>query len=216
MESRGGVGEEPGPRLVGREHELAELERHLAAACAGGGRMVLLEGTAGIGKSSLLTALRPRAADCGARWLAARGSELERDFPFGVARQLLEPVVSSRDAEGLFAGAAQLARTALDAPDAAPSVDPGFAVLHGLFWLVANLAERQPIVLCVDDVQWADAPSLRFLDYLAVRLDGRSCALLVETELEAGAPEALIGACHEVTGGNPFLLRELAGELRRS
>ncbi|MCP5978921.1 hypothetical protein NL364_30975, partial [Klebsiella pneumoniae] len=67
---------------------------------------------------------------------------------------------------------AGLARAAFEAPAAAPAADLGFGVLHGLFWLVANLAERSPVVICVDDVQWADAPSLRFLDYLALRLEG--------------------------------------------
>lgn len=70
--------------------------------------------------------------------LRARASELERDFPFGVVRQLLEPVLAGADRnerERLLAGAAALAERVLggfteggkDAPDA-------FAVLHGLYW----------------------------------------------------------------------------------
>ena len=50
-------------------------------------------------------------------------------------------------------------------------VDPTFAVLHGLYWLCANLAQRGPVLLAVDDAHWADAPSLRFLAYLARRID---------------------------------------------
>ena len=49
--------------------------------------------------------------------------------------------------------------------------DPAFAVLHGLFWLTANLVEDRPAVLCVDDLQWADGASLRFLSFLARRLE---------------------------------------------
>ncbi|HVL94880.1 MAG TPA: AAA family ATPase [Solirubrobacteraceae bacterium] len=250
----GGLAAEPVPRVVGRDAELAVLDAHLAAACAGAGRFVVLEGPAGIGKSALLAAVRTGAGRHGARWLHAVGSELEGDFAFGVVRQLLEPVAAHGDPD-LLSGAAGLARTAFEAPDAAPAADLGFGVLHGLFWLVANLAERGPVVICVDDVQWADAPSLRFLDYLALRLEGLpvlgalaarageatltvgpiarllghpdvhelevgpldsgAVAALVRAELGAEAPEPVVTACHEVTGGNPFLVRELAGELRR-
>ena len=244
-----------GRLLVGRDLELAELEAHLHAAIRGEGRLVVLEGGTGIGKSSLLAAMRPVTQQRGTTWMSARGSELERDFPFGVARQLLEPAVAAGPDE-LFQGAAALARTALEAPATAPTADPSFSVLHGLFWLVANLAERSPVVLCVDDLHWADAPSLRFLDYLAVRLDGipllglfaaraGDAALTVgpvarlvqhddvhalpigplerdavveilQATLGDAAGEELISACYAVTGGNPFLVRELAGELRRS
>ena len=45
-------------------------------------------------------------------------------------------------------------------------------MLHGLYWLLNNLADGAPIVLAVDDLQWSDTESLRFLNYLAPRLDG--------------------------------------------
>jgi tetratricopeptide (TPR) repeat protein/DNA-binding CsgD family transcriptional regulator len=50
--------------------------------------------------------------------------------------------------------------------------DVSFAVLHGLYWLAANLASRQPTAIVVDDLHWADAPTLRWLTYLARRLEG--------------------------------------------
>ena len=53
-----------------------------------------------------------------------------------------------------------------DAADAL--LDPSFAILHGLYWLSANLGRRSPLLLCVDDVHWADQASLRFLNYLGV------------------------------------------------
>ena len=251
-----GAGAPPVTRLAGRDRELRELDRHLTAARAGEGRLLLLEGPAGIGKSALLAELRPLAAAAGVRWLSARGSELERDYPFGIVRQLLEPALVGEGDE-VPEGAAALAGGAFGAPDAAGAVtEPGFAVLHGLFWLVVNLAERRPLVLCVDDVQWADAPSLRFLDHLALRLDGlpvlgalaaragdaaltvgpiarllahadvhpmrvdpltpEAVGRMVGALLEADVPADLVAACHEVTGGNAFLVREVAGELRRS
>jgi DNA-binding CsgD family transcriptional regulator/tetratricopeptide (TPR) repeat protein len=201
-----------------------------------------------------LSALRPAAAEREAAWFHARASELERDFPFGVVRQLFEPAVAADPT--LLEGAAALAGSALGVPGAEPANEPGYALLHGLFWLVAGLAERGPVVLCVDDLQWADGPSLRFLDHLALRLDGLpvmgafaaragdatlsvgpiarlldhpdsyslvvgalgpdAVAAILADELQAEPGPELLAACLEVTGGNAFLVREVAGELRRS
>jgi hypothetical protein len=59
--------------------------------------------------------------------------------------------------------------------------DSSFGVLHGLYWLLNNLAADGPLALVVDDLQWADAESLRFLNYLAVRLDGLPRVVLAST-----------------------------------
>src|ERR687889_2940415 len=80
--------------LVEREREIAALAELLDAAPAGEGRVAWIEGPAGIGKSTLLAESRRRAASSGGQVLAARGSELEREFPFGVVRQLFEGVVA--------------------------------------------------------------------------------------------------------------------------
>ena len=53
-----------------------------------------------------------------------------------------------------------------------------FAALHGLFWLVLNLAEERPLLLAVDDLHWCDRPSLLFFAYLARRLEGQPILLL--------------------------------------
>src|SRR5262249_47111033 len=57
--------------------------------------------------------------------------------------------------------------------------DTSFAVLHGLYWLAANLSAARPLLLAIDDAHWADEPSLRWLTYLARRLDGLNLVLLV-------------------------------------
>ena len=67
------------------------LEHRLAAACEGEGSVVVIEAPAGKGKSRLLTIAGDMAREAGMRVLGAHGSELERDFPFGVAIQLFEP-----------------------------------------------------------------------------------------------------------------------------
>src|SRR5919199_5268448 len=89
---------EPGDgTLLERKAELAALDEALAAARAGRGRVLVVEGPAGIGKTRLLAAARKAAvAEEGFRVLAARASPLEREFGFGVVRDLLTPVV--RDA----------------------------------------------------------------------------------------------------------------------
>ena len=86
-----------------------------------------------------------------------------------------------------MAGAARLAEPVFtDVAAAEETGDVAFATLHGLYWLVVNLAERGPLVLAVDDAQWADEPSLRFLLHLAHRLAGLPVvvALTVRTDAE--------------------------------
>ena len=77
-------------------------------------------------------------------------------------------------------GAAALAARVFDWAEAGPVEDDvRYAAMHGLYWLVANLAARQPLVLAVDDAHWADAPSLRWLAHLAARVErpaGRAAA----------------------------------------
>lgn len=105
----------------------------------------------------------------------------------------------------LLVGAAALAAPVLGlaAPPAPSSIDPEFAVRHGLTWLLAGLAERRPILLVLDDAQWADAPALRWLAYLAPRLDQLPVVvLLARRSGEAGADDpaldALCGAGGEI------------------
>jgi DNA-binding CsgD family transcriptional regulator/predicted negative regulator of RcsB-dependent stress response len=169
--------------LVERELELETLERLLAGASASSGGAVVFEGPAGIGKSSLLAAARTAAAP-ELRVLSARGGELERELPFGIVRQLLEPVVVACDAEdleALLAGAAALAMPVLFAADPGAGAEPSFSALHGLYWLTINLADAQPLLVAVDDAHWADIASLRWLIYLARRLEGVPLALVLAT-----------------------------------
>lgn len=187
-------------RLHEREHELSVIAGALDQVAVSGGRVVVVEGPAGIGKTSLLEAAR-RAAQAGGFAIgSARGSELELEYAWGVVRQLLEPRLRGMPAEArkrTLAGAAALAGPVVLPDAAAPPVDAdqSFGVLHGLYWLVAALAAQRPQLLVVDDLHWADAASVRFLEFLANRLDAVPALLLVAQR--PGAPSeggALRGA----------------------
>lgn len=183
--------------MLEREAELAALDAVLDAACGGEGRLVVVEGSAGIGKTRLLAATRELASARGVDVLAARGGELEGAFVFGIVRQLFEAPLAAATADAraeLFAGAAELSASLFaSAPTSAVREGPesSFAMLHGLYWLAANFALRKPILLVVDDLHWADEPSLRWLLYLAHRLEGLPLVLLVGTRPseQADSPE---------------------------
>jgi predicted ATPase len=102
--------------LLERGDELARVDRLLTAAQAGRGGVVVITGPAGIGKTSLLSEAEERAGRAGMRVLAGRGGELEGGFSFGVARQLVEPLLAGTapaEREVLLAGAARRGLIAL-------------------------------------------------------------------------------------------------------
>jgi class 3 adenylate cyclase/DNA-binding CsgD family transcriptional regulator len=189
------VSPEPPPRVVGRrpapllerESDLAALRALVDAARNGDGRFAVIEGSAGMGKTRLLAEARAMGAGMGLRVLSARGGELEREFAYGIVRQLFEPLVASASADDrteLLAGAAGLAAPLFGESALAETPatgDVSFAILHGLYWLAANAAFAQPTLLLVDDLHWADAPSLRWLAHLVRRLDGLPLMLAVGT-----------------------------------
>jgi DNA-binding CsgD family transcriptional regulator len=170
--------------LLERDRELAELRNALRDAQDDRGQLVLIEAPAGLGKTSLLWATFDTAAGVGFASSRTRASELERDFPYGCMRRLLEPMIvraPGADRDRLFEEAAALAIPLFEPGTPVASVvsgDGAFARLHGLYWLLNNLARERPVALCIDDLQWSDAESLRFLSYLASRLDGLAVAVL--------------------------------------
>ncbi|NGO72280.1 AAA family ATPase, partial [Streptomyces boncukensis] len=249
-------------RLLEREAECAAADAALARARRGHGQLLVCEGPPGAGKSAFLADVRARAEEQRALVLQARSAEFERWFPFGVVRQMFEPWAATAPEEerrAVLSGPAATAGPLLGtrpARDAGP--EPGgapYSLLNGLFWMSRNLAGRHPLVITVDDLQWADEPSLRFVNYLAGRLEGCRIAVVVATRTEARHPgergallagvlgaararvrtlaplsadaarelaadtlrvppsEDFVRACHDATGGNPFLLGELLREV---
>lgn len=178
--------------LLDRDTELAALADRLDQAIAGAGRVVVIETSAGIGKSSLLAAITRSVRARGLTVLRARAGPLEQDAAWGVARQLFAPLQRGPAWNEVTVGAAGLARRALDpeAPEPALAGDAMHAAALGVEWLAANLAEHTPTVLVVDDVHWDDAPSLRWLAQLAGRMDGLRLGILctVRSASRRGSP----------------------------
>lgn len=199
----------PGMALLERDSELALLE---TVAARGG--VAIVEGGAGLGKTSLLAATSASAADAGSEVLRARGSELEEGFALGVVRQLIERrTLGADDRERIFAGPAAAVRPLLAGEPVEPSTDDlSFAMLHGLYWLAVNLAASRPLLISVDDVQWADGASLRWLAYLAPRLEGLPVGLLLAMRppIRAAADSAMRAIRSVATVVRPDLLSQSA------
>lgn len=223
--------------LLERTGELRQLAQALRRVRAGHGDRIVITGELGCGKSALLDAVHAGAG--GLRVLTANCSALEQDFAFGVARQLLDPALAKicdRTRARWLAGPAGLALPVFseDAP-----ADPAFAVeeaaISGLIALAHALSADAPAVLLIDDLHWADDPSLRWLTRLSRTLDRQPILLVATTrDGECGpyprteirpqplTPRAVaelvahrtgqtpddgfVAACHAVTGGNPLFL----------
>lgn len=236
--------------LLERTGELDRIRAGIEAVVGGHGSLLFIEGPAGIGKTRLLEAGAELARTAGLRVMSARARELERELSWSVVRQLFGAVIgaSTEERGELLSGAAALAAPALGL-----SRDSQIDSLHGLYWLCVGLAERAPRVLMVDDAQWGDLPSLRFLAYIAERVADVALFLVITAREGADRPPSLgavvasgagepialhdlsppasaeltrlalgdeasdqfCAACHGASGGNPFLLHELLGELGR-
>lgn len=182
--------------LLERDAELTEIRRLSAQACSGMGTLLAVQGPAGAGKTRLLDASAAAGTALGMRVLEASGSELERELGYGVVRSLLERVLVRATAgqrRSLLSGAASPAAAVLSSSGAGVragmSTEPA-AVLHGLYWLVSNVAERDPLMLIVDDAHWADAPSVRFLAYLARRLSALPLLVVVAARPDESGGQA--------------------------
>jgi DNA-binding CsgD family transcriptional regulator len=192
-------GETATAQLLERDAEIALLDRALERAADGQSGLIVIEGDAGLGKSSLLTQACGLAQARGFTSLTARGGVLERTFGWGVARQLLEETVvraSAADQEAMLRGSAVLAMPVLGLARQDDSTDRAvrdFHFEHGLYWLACNLAERGPLALVIDDVHWCDDATLSWLLYLFRRAATLPLAAIIAMRPgESGAPSELL------------------------
>jgi len=182
--------------VLEREHELRVVDASLADARVGKGTAIVIEGEAGIGKSTLARHAAGTARRLGMRVLRAQGGELERGLPYGIVTELFGGLAREGLSGELFAGPAGAALPLLDPATGAGSVavpgdrpDP-VAYVHGLFWLVLNLTELGPVAIVVDDAQWSDEPSLRFIHRLVERIDELPIVVLLAMRPEGDSPES--------------------------
>jgi DNA-binding CsgD family transcriptional regulator len=180
--------------LLEREDELATIERVIGSAVSGEGGLLMIEGEAGVGKTALLNAAGRLGEERKVQVLRARGGEYERDFPYGVVRQLFEPLFNIPERRGeLLVGNGAAAAPVFE-PATAPNegADP-FTVQLGLQQVVLTLAESTPLLMLVDDAQWADLASLRALAYVGRRLGGQQAVLALSVRKgEPGEHESLL------------------------
>jgi len=196
--------------FVGRERELEQLKERLADAFSGLGSVVMVVGDAGIGKTRLLQEFATYARLRGAQVLWGAAYEGEAVLPYGPFAEALRDYVSRTSVETLrravTEGSSVLAPLAPelraklpDLPE--PSPVPPEAETYRLFQEVTeflkNVSTSAPLVLVLEDLQWADKGSCSLLQHLVRRLAGGRLLVVIscrETELEQGHPlrEALL------------------------
>ena len=179
--------------FVGRREELAWLSRHLADARQGTGRVVMVIGQAGIGKSRLLDEFAGEARRSGARMLIGRAHESEQVLAFGPWIDALRAADVGNDETVLAslrpAWRAELARLLpeLETPGLPPAGQYSRRLFESILRIVEALAQRQPTIVVLEDVQWADEMTLRLLAFFARQILERR-VLVVTTVREEDLP----------------------------
>ncbi|MCX5071076.1 AAA family ATPase [Streptomyces sp. NBC_00513] len=178
--------------LLHRQKELDLITGAMDAARHGpaGGSVVIVTGGLGTGKTALLRALPALAERRGMRVVTASGAVFERDFGFGVLDQLLTPVLPG---------------TAVALPGDSTSPSAGSEQDAALLALLAERSARTPLLMLVDDLQWADLPSLRWLARLAAQVARLRVTLVVT--LREGDPGEDGPQLHQLTRHAARVLR---------
>lgn len=172
---------------------------------SGRGSAHLVEGPAGVGKTTVLGLFAEAAAERGVRVLRAQATPVEGGDAWAGVRRLFDAALIAGHEGGqqaLLAGAAANARPALGLEPPGESVVDPFACVHGLYWLVANLATDAPLLLCIDDVQWIDEPSARWLVHMASR--AADLPLVLVAARRAGEPAAAEDALADLAAVEPL------------
>ncbi len=179
-----------GVLLLERDLAFADVTDALRDAERGAGTVLFLAGAAGIGKTSLMAAGRRAAEASGFRVGSAVGSPMESGLPFGLIGQAMVGLGGS-DADDL----AELRLLG----------DPS-ARLYRMFRWLAAVAQKQPLLLVLDDLQWADPDSLGLLGFLARRLSDSPVMVLGSLRAEPNGASAL---AYELTGAGQARVLEL-------
>lgn len=181
----------PTGEMVGRTKERARFDASIRHATAGRGHALLVRGPAGIGKTSLAVDALERSVPSSATVLTARCEQQNAAAPYTAARALFAPL-GLAPGSPLLAGSARHALPALAGGEYIAS--GSYAVQHGLYWLTVTLAGDAPVVLFVDDVQWCDDVSLRWLSFLLRRAEDLPLLVVLtrRTGVTATADEPIV------------------------
>ena len=182
--------------LIGRQAELGRLRPLLEETTRGGGRIAAVVGEAGIGKTRLVSALVAEALAQGCRVLIGHCHESDAILPFGPWVDACRAGAVSADRAILGAlhpaRRAELARLLPEAGLAGlpPASDNALRLFESVAQLIEQVATRQPLVLVLEDLHWADEMSLRLLAFVSRRIPAWPALLVVtarEEELAAAS-----------------------------
>jgi DNA-binding CsgD family transcriptional regulator len=169
-------------QLFERDGELNLLRELLASSLRREGQVVSISGALAIGKTELLHCFADEAARAGVRFILASGSRAEQALPFGIGRQLFRGAApASLTARGLSFMLEQGTISTSPKREAASAESPTISMVSKLGTALLELAELDPLIVAVEDVQYADLASLDLLLYLARRV-GPSRMLVIITQ----------------------------------
>ena len=201
--------------FVGRQREMGELKASLEEALSGRGRMVTLVGEPGIGKTRTALELETYAGLRGVQTLWGRCYEDVGAPPYWPWVQAIRSYVRERDPDKLRSemgtGATDIAEIVSDVRERLPDLKPSpaledpeqarFRLFDSIAAFLKNASQSQPLVLILDDLHWADKPSLMLLEFVAREL--------------SGARLLLVGTYRDVELSRRHPLAQTLGELTR-
>jgi DNA-binding CsgD family transcriptional regulator len=215
--------------FVGRQHEMDALQTALDDALSGQGRLVMLGGEPGIGKTRTAQELATIATQCGGRVLWGRCYAEHGAPPYWPWTQLIRSYIRDCGLAQLRAdlgrGAAVIAEIVPDVQERLPDLEPlpsledpeqaRFRLFDAITTFLLNASHRRPVVLILDNLHWADRPSLRLLEFVAREI-AAARLLVVGTyrDEELSRPHPLFQTLGELTR-EPIFRRLLLGGLSR-
>jgi len=194
--------------LVGRDEETAALDALFRACAQGQGVFAVIRGPVASGKTTLLTAFAERAVGTGAIFLGAVASRAERGLPLAILDQLLRrPLLAASISPQVEELMARRALIGTEPTPAHNTVSPALSrVFDGLLVLLVGLSAERPVVIAVDDLQYADVASLQCLSYLARRVGSSPILVLLAEGTQMLPADRLLhaellrqGNCHCLT-----------------
>ncbi len=188
--------------FTGRRAELDILERARVEAASGRAQLLLLSGDGGIGKSRLVQEAAASAAATGWQVVTGRAYPLETAIPYALFGDALEPLFAALDTSALtrltrgdkrilsaltprLLAEADIAQQRFT--DSVTPAEQRLRLHAGILQLLGRLSERQPLLLCLENLQWADSSSIELLHFVSRQL-GKERVLLVASWNESDRP----------------------------